>query len=186
MQYRKQMTGLLLLCKCMQITVNEQDIIKAAGEGVDAFLMLFHDRIMEAIGGRLDAETMPLLNGEQITLLAYVALRDEVMDGGFVQLIHNGYGPFIFLNPFAKAMRLWGAHDFSNLVYKGRKLYEKYADKLTAECSDEEFMALFEQYPEFDDLDDAFVEMEEEVTDTICHYVDEHLEDFVSVVKDKE
>ena len=75
---------------CMQITVNEQDIIKAAGEGMDAFLMLFHDRIMEAIGGRLDAETMPLLNGEQITLLAYVALRDEVMDGGFVQLIHNG------------------------------------------------------------------------------------------------
>lgn len=59
---------------------------------MDAFLMLFHDRIMEAIGGRLDAETMPLLNGEQITLLAYVALRDEVMDGGFVQLIHNGYG----------------------------------------------------------------------------------------------
>ena len=58
----------------MQITVNEQDIIKAAGEGMDAFLMLFHDRIMEAIGGRLDAETMPLLNGEQITLLAYVAL----------------------------------------------------------------------------------------------------------------
>ena len=170
----------------MQITVNEQDIIKAAGAGMDAFLMLFHDRIMEAIGGRLDAGTMPLLNGEQITLLAYVALRDEVMDGGFVQLIHNGYGPFIFLNPFAKAMRLWGAHDFSNLVYKGRKLYEKYADKLTAECSDEEFMALFEQYPEFDDLDDAFVEMEEEVTDTICHYVDEHLEDFVSVVKDKE
>ena len=109
----------------MQITVNEQDIIKAAREGMDAFLMLFHDRIMEAIGGRLDAETMPLLNGEQITLLAYVALRDEVMDGGFVQLIHNGYGPFIFLNPFAKAMRLWGAHDFSNLVYKGRKLYEK-------------------------------------------------------------
>ena len=70
----------------MQITVNEQDIIKAAGEGMDAFLMLFHDRIMEAIGGRLDAETMPLLNGEQITLLAYVALRDfaEVRYDGVV------------------------------------------------------------------------------------------------------
>lgn len=168
----------------MQITVSEQDIIRAASEGMDAFLTLFHDRIMEAIGGRLDAETMPLLNGEQVTVLAYVALRDEVMDGGFVQLIHNGYGPFIFLNPFAKAMRLWGAHDFSNLVYKGRKLYEKYADVLTADCTDEQFMALFEQYPEFDDLDDAFVEMEEEVTATVCHYIDEHIDDFVQVVKD--
>ncbi len=168
----------------MQITVSEQDIAKAAGEGMDAFLMLIHDRIMDAIGGKLDASSMALLNGSQITVLAYVALRDEVMDGGFVQLIHNGYGPFIFLNPFAKAMRLWGAHDFSKLVYKGRKLYEKYADQLTADCSDEEFMALFEQYPEFDDLDDAFVEMEEEVTDTICHYIDDHLDEFVTVQKD--
>ena len=148
---------------------------------MDAFLMLFHDRIMEAIGGRLDAETMPLLNGEQITLLAYVALRDEVMDGGFVQLIHNGYGPFIFLNPFAKAMRLWGAHDFSNLVYKGRKLYEKYADKLTAECSDEEFMALYEKYPMFDDFDDDFVENEEEWTAQIACYIDEHIDSFACV-----
>ena len=167
----------------MEITVHEQDIIRAASEGMDAFLMLIHDRIMEGIGGRLDDTTMPMLNGNQVTLLAYVMFREEVMDGGFVQLIHNGYGPFIFLNPFAKAMRLWGAHDFSNLVYKARRLYEKYEKPLTRECTDEEFMALFEQYPEFDDLDDAFVEMEEDVTDIICHYVDNHLEDFIKVQK---
>lgn|GEM_PF-10078 len=167
----------------MQITVKEQDIVKAADGGMDTFLMLIHDRIMDAIGGRLDPSTMPLLNGSQVTLLAYVALRDEVMDGGFVQLIHNGYGPFIFLNPFAKAMRLWGAHDFSKLVYKGRRLYEKYARQLTADCTDEEFMALFEQFPEFDDLDDAFVEMEEEVTGTLCHYIDDHLDEFIEVTE---
>ena len=169
-----------------KVIVKDSALRKAAGEGMDEFVDVFFTAIKDAVGGELNADTMSELNSDQITLWAYRILRDEVMDGGFVQLIHNGYGPFIFLNPFAKAMRLWGAHDFSNLVYKGRKLYEKYADKLTAECSDEEFMALFEQYPEFDDLDDAFVEMEEEVTDTICHYVDEHLEDFVSVVKDKE
>ena len=105
------------------------------------------------------------------------------MDGGFVQLIHNGYGGFIFLNPFAKAMRLWGAHDFSKLVYKGRKLFEKYGEELTKECSDEEFMALFEQYPEFDVLDDEFVECEEEVTEIIARYVDEHIEQFAEIVK---
>ena len=66
------------------------------------------------------------------------------------------------------------------LIYKGRKLFEQYADKLTAECTDEEFMALFEQYPEFDELDDAFIEMEEEVTDTIAHYVDENLKCFIN------
>ncbi len=109
--------------------------------------------------------------------------RSEVMDGGFIQLIHNGYGPFIFLNPFAKAMRLWGAKDFCNLIYKGRKLFEKYGEELTKEYSDEEFMALFEKYPEFDDLDDEFIEMEEEVTETVARYVDGHLEQFATIEK---
>ena len=163
----------------MDINIQEAALIEAASKGTDAFLKLVHDRILEAIGGELNADTLPLLNGEQTTLLAYFILREEVMDGGFVQLIHNGYGPFIFLNPFAKAMRLWGAHEFSKLIYKGRKLFEQYGDKLTADCTDEEFMALFEQYPEFDDLDDSFVEMEEEVTDIIAHYVDDNLEKFL-------
>ncbi len=167
----------------MTIRIPESEIIRAAGEGMDAFVQVFYDAIMEAIGGDLNAETMQQLNGEEFTLLAYMMLRDEVMDGGFVQLIHNGYGGFIFLNPFAKAMRLWGAHDFSKLIYKGRKLYEQYAVELTKECSDEEFMAMFEQYPEFDDLDDEFVECEEEVTEIVARYVDEHIDQFAEIVK---
>ena len=118
-------------------------------------------------------------------------LRDEVMDGGFIQLIHNGLGPFIFLNPFAKAMRLWGEeietegtailHDFSKLIYKGRKLFEQYGEELTRPCSDEEFMALFEQYPAFDDLDDAFIEAEEDITTLIAYYIDKHIGDLVEI-----
>lgn len=167
----------------MTIRIPESEIIRAANEGMDAFIQVFNDAIMEAIGGELNETTMQELNGEQITLLAYIILRNEVMDGGFVQLIHNGYGGFIFLNPFAKAMRLWGAHDFSKLVYKGRKLFEKYGEGLTKECSDEEFMALFEQYPDFDVLDDEFVECEEEVTEIIARYLDEHIEQFAEIVK---
>lgn len=165
----------------MEVNIPEVKLQEAAGQGTDAFLTVVRDAILEAVGGEVNAETLPLLNGEQTTLLAYFILREEVMDGGFIQLIHNGYGPFIFLNPFAKAMRLWGAHEFSKLVYKGRKLFEQHSETLTKDCTDEQFMALFEQYPEFDDLDDEFIEMEEEVTDLIAHYVDEHLEQFVNV-----
>ena len=165
----------------MDVKIQDTKLQEAAAQGTDAFLTLIHDAILNAIGGEVNAETLPLLNSEQTTLLAYFILREEVMDGGFIQLIHNGYGPFIFLNPFAKAMRLWGAHEFSKLVYKGRKLFEQYGDELTHDCTDEEFMALFEQYPEFDDLDDEFIEMEEELTDTIAHYVDENLENFCLV-----
>ena len=165
----------------MEVIIKEKEIVSAAAEGMQAFVELFAKRTMEAIGGELTADTMSQLSADQITLLAYQILRDEVMEGGFIQLIHNGYGPFIFLNPFAKAMRLWGAREFSKLIYDGRKLYEQHAEALTKDCTDEEFMALYEQYEEFDELDDNFIEMEEEVTDLVAHYIDEHLSGFATV-----
>ena len=63
------------------------------------------EELLNSVGGELNAEAMSRLNADQITLLAYHILREEVMEGGFIQLIHNGYGPFIFHNPFAKADR---------------------------------------------------------------------------------
>ena len=167
----------------MEVKINEQEILRAADEGMDAFIGVFRDAILESIGGELNADTMQQLHPDQVTLLAYERVREEVLDGGFIQLIHNGYGPFIFLNPFAKAMRLWGAREFCNLIYKGRRLFEEYGDELTKDCTDEEFMALFEQYPMFDDLDDEFVEMEEGVTELVARYIDENIENFATVVK---
>lgn len=171
--------------------ISDSQLKAAAAEGMDAFFTLITDTLFEAIGGELTATTMQQLNSEQITLLGYRMLRDEVMDGGFIQLIHNGLGPFIFLNPFAKAIRLWGEdietegtsvlHDFSKLIYKGRKLFEQYGEELTRSYTDEEFMALFEQYPDFDDLDDTFVEAEEDITTLIAYYIDKHIDNFVVI-----
>lgn len=168
----------------MKVIINEKDIQEAAGQGCEAFVCLFADRILESIGGELNADTMALLSADQITLLAYRIVKCEVMEGGFIQLIHNGYGPFIFLNPFAKAMRQWGAKEFGRLIYDVRPLFERYGEALTnRDFSDEEFMSLYEQYEEFDALDDAFVEMEESVTELVAHYIDEHLENFAEVEK---
>ena len=99
-------------------------------------------------------------------------------------MIYNGSGPFFFNNPFAKAMRMMGATELAKLVNKGHKLYVRHKEELTRERSDEDFMALFEAYPKFDELDDKFVEMEEEVTETLARYVDEHLEQFAEIVKE--
>ena len=166
------------------ITLKDSQLRKAAHEGIDAFLGLIIEAIKEKSQHELNADTLSLLNGNQITLWAYDILRDEVMNGGFIQLIYNGYGPFIFDNPFAKAMRLWGLKDLSKLVYKAKELYDEHKGALTQEYSDEEFMALFEQYPQFDDLDDSFIENEEEYTERIARYVDEHLNDFISIEND--
>ena len=83
-------------------------------------------------------------------------------------------------------MRLWGLHDFSKLLYKAKRIYDERKEELTRERTDEEFMALFEQNPEFDELDDAFVEEEEAITTAIACYVDEHLSQFVTVSSETE
>ena len=87
-----------------EVIVLDADLRRAAAEGMDEFLAVFVTAIKTAIGGELTQDNISELNAQQITLLAYDILHQEVMDGGFVQLIHNGYGPFIFLNPFAKAI----------------------------------------------------------------------------------
>lgn len=165
------------------VKIKETDIIEAAGKGSEAFVNLFATRILADAGGRLTAETMAQLTADQITLLAFQIVKGEVMEGGFIQLIHNGYGPFIFLNPFAKAMRMWGAKPLSNLINDGRALYHKHGEELTRECTDEEFMALYEQHERFDKLDDKFIDMEEEMTDIVAHYIDEHLDHFAEIEK---
>jgi hypothetical protein len=163
------------------VIVKDSALQQAALEGMDSFIRVFTDAIHNAIGGELTAENMPELNSDQITLLAWEILHDELMDGGFVQLIHNGLGNFIFKNPFAKALRLWGLRDLSKLIYDGHTLWLKYRDEIEKDCSEEEFMALFERYPEFDDLDDKFVENEEAWTENIAHYIDDHLEKFATI-----
>ena len=165
-----------------EVTIKDDVLRKAAGEGMDAFVGAFVQAIKETIGGELTAATLGELNSDQITLLAWDVLHEEVMDGGFVQLIHNGYGPFIFKNPFAKAVKLWGMRELSKLVYDAHTLYVKYHEPLEKDCTDDEFMALFEQFPEFDDMDDEFVEKEEEWTEQIARYIDENIEKFASVV----
>ncbi len=167
----------------MPIQIIEEKVIQAASEGMDEFIKVFTDAYMERVGGELNAETMPLLTGEQHVLLGYQIFRDEVMEGGFVQLIQNGYGPYIFENPFAKAMRLFGLKDFSKLVYKAREIYVEHREDLTRECSDDEFMAMYERYEVFDELEEEFIEEEESITSELAHYVDEHLELFAEIVK---
>lgn len=165
------------------IELTDTTLQKAANEGMDEFIQVFTDKYKEVINGELTAGTMSLLTGEQHSLLAYQIFRDEIMTGGFCQLIQNGYGAYIFDNPFAKVMRLWGAEDFSKLIYQAKKVYDAHREDLEKERTEDEFMAMYEQYEAFDELEEEYFEMEEQVTAIVAGYVDEHLELFAKIVK---
>lgn len=165
----------------MNIQITRNNLEAATNESGEAVAREVKNAIEQACGS-LTGETLTALNAEQVTLWAFFILHDEVMDGGFVQLIHNGYGPFFFRNPFTKAMQLWGIDTIVPIMRHAEKLYRKHGADIEKPCSDEAFMALFEQFPQFDDLDDEFIEEEENICQAVGQYVTDHLERFVEVV----
>ena len=74
--------------------------------------------------------------------------------------------------------------ELSRLIRKAHQYYSKYHEEIEQELTDDEFMALYEQMPEFDEYDDTFVEHEEAWTEDVARYIDDHIDRFAQVVND--
>lgn len=164
------------------ITLSQSAIAQAEAKGMDSFLTLFTDAFLHEINGELSAQNMSLLNGYQHALLALRFFSEEVNEGGFVQLIQNGYGGYLFLNPTAKAWKLMGAKQLSKILYKAKTIYDKHRQALERETTDDEFMAMYEQFEQFDVLEEKYMEVEEQEMSIIATYVKEHIDDFAQIV----
>jgi len=165
----------------MSVVIKDSTLKKAASESMDAFLAVFTNAYLEITAGVLNETTMSRLNGWQHSLLSYHFFREELLQGGFIQLIQNGYGCYIFHNPFAKVLRIVGADELSRLIYKAREIYDSHQEELEHETTEEEFYAMYEQFEAFDELEERFFEIEEACTLAIATYVDEHLSDFADI-----
>jgi len=164
------------------IQIKDSDLAAAAGKGMDEFLQVLTDAYLQALGGKLTADNMQLLNGSQHTLLAHRFFQDEMRDGGFVQLIQNGYGGYIFENPFAKAIKQFGAAELAKLIYKAKEIYDPNKTALERETTEEEFNAMYVDFEMFDDLEELYFDIEEQQTALIAAYVDNHIADFAEIV----
>ena len=164
------------------IQIKDSNLAAAAGKGMDEFLQVLTDAYLQALGGKLTADNMQLLNGSQHTLLAHRFFQDEMRDGGFVQLIQNGYGGYIFENPFAKAIKQFGAAELAKLIYKAKEIYDPNKTALERETTEEEFNAMYVDFEVFDDLEELYFDIEEQQTALIAAYVDNHIADFAEIV----
>lgn len=139
-----------------------------------AWLDFLYNCMIKEEGGTLTAENMQRLTSDQITLYAYKIFRDEMLEGGFCQLIQNGYGPFVFENPFAHALKLWDMKELSKIINKANAIYRKNKVDLTRERTEDEFMAMYEDYEAFDKWEDEYIEDEELFTEEVKAYVLAH------------
>lgn len=136
------------------------------------------DWIMDRIGGQLKEENMGELTLDEHCLLAYRYLRDEVMEGGFIQLIQNGYGAYVLQGPFPMLLKKeWGLKDFGKFLYNVSHEYKAHKDELEADKTEEEFMAQYEKFDKLNNYGDDYLDdWEEIVTPVIAEKFKDRLE----------
>jgi hypothetical protein len=161
------------------------DLEKAKNDAIakkDAwyFLFVFTDRYLEMMTN--DPETMQKLNDSQRTLLSYNYLYGEVVNGGFMQLIENRYGAYIFENNFSEAIRSWGAVKIAEIVEKGKIIYGKYKPEFEKSVSNEEWIELYNKIIEFEPLNDEFYKVMGNETKIIKEYVEKNINDFGIII----
>ncbi|MBO7660740.1 MAG: DMP19 family protein [Bacteroidaceae bacterium] len=139
------------------------------------------DAYLNTLDGQLTEYNMDVLTANQHTLLAYRYILDEVMEGGFIQLIQNGYGPYVLDGPIAMMMKKhWELVDFGKFMYEVKKEYHLHKAELEADLNEEQFMALYEQQEKMNELGDEFLDKYQEiVTPSIADYVRKNEEKFV-------
>lgn len=162
----------------MNTKINNQDLKNAAEKSPEEFLNIFIKAYLQEKQDYPN-DFMATLNGFQQTVLAYSYFREEMLYGGFIQLIQNGFGPYIFKGPFAKMLKEFGLKDLSKNVYKAHNLYEKNKEELEKAHTDEAFMELYDNYVDFEPLDDDFLENEKKYNILMATFIDNNIEDFI-------
>lgn len=139
------------------------------------------DTYIDAIGGALTSDNMDKLTADQHSLLCYRYLLDEVMEGGFIQLVANGYAPYVLDGPFPMIVKKeWGMRDFSKLLYEAKRQYHLNEEALLRDMDEDEFMALYEELEELNDLGDEFLDdFQERVTPAVAKMIEDNRDKYI-------
>src|SRR5476651_2075728 len=148
--------------------ITQTDINQAGSDAWDV-LSVFIDKYYEEMEtGDID-EIIKCLNPAQQTLILYSQLYGQVTNGGFVQLIANGYF-YVLDSTFALNMALWGAKGTAAILERGIELYQLKKDQFRNPQTAAEFSAMYKQHPEFEPLSDEFFEIMDGDAEIIKNY----------------
>lgn len=129
----------------------------------------------------MDIQTEDDFTDSQRTLITYNIMYGEITTGGFLELIKNGYGPYIFESIFSETLKKWGAIEMSAHIDKAKKIYFENKDELERVIKEEDIFEMYQQYPEFNTLDTEFFRIMNSEADKIKLYIQQHLNEFAIV-----
>ncbi|MEI8279560.1 MAG: DUF4375 domain-containing protein [Bacteroidota bacterium] len=116
-----------------------------------------------------------LSDGQQL-MLSFDYVRNQVLQGGFIQLIQNGY--LGLLPSMPEWLQMVDAPEMAKVIDDVLKVYVLNIDQLDKETTVEEFARLYDEFKEFEILEATFNSIYQNTLHAITQYTLSHLSDF--------
>jgi hypothetical protein len=120
-----------------------------------------------------------LSDGQQL-FISYDYVREQVGQGGFIQLLQNGYVGLLPAMP--EWLKMVDAPEMAQLIDDVLKVFVLNNEILSAKTTPEEFAKLYDEFKEFEILDEKFSELHPAAIKAMTDYAQRHLDEFVSLV----
>ena len=133
--------------------------------------------LQEELYRRQDFDFLDDLTKGQQLLLCYDYVRDQVGQGGFIQLLANGY--IGLLPDMPDCLELVGAEKMAQLIDDVIKVYVLNIDFFRKEMTTQEFARLYDELKEFETLETRFHEINQETIAIMMNYVRSHTNEFI-------
>lgn len=114
----------------------------------------------------------------QHAIQALLVLDEQVKAGGYIQLIQNGFGDYIFNNPWIEVFTYMKANDLVKNMLAAKEIYSQHRQELEKEATLEAFTKMYESYPQLDDLQTDYLHQREATLSLIKKYVQDYPEYF--------
>lgn len=126
-------------------------------------------------------EKYDTLNIFQHSIQALVLLDQQVRNGGYIQLMQNKFGEYIFENPWSESFAHMGAARLAENLFEAKKIYFEHKDELEAETSLKEFAEMYEKYPGLDFLHQQYLSFIDDEMQIIKKFIENNFSHFESI-----
>ncbi len=119
-----------------------------------------------------------LSEGQQL-FISYDYIRNQVMQGGFIQFIENGY--IGLLPSMPEWLNKTGAPEMAKVIDDVLKVYVLNRELMDKKNTLEEFASLYTELKEFEIIDERFFELNEPTVKNMVDNALLHLDDYATV-----
>lgn len=146
---------------------------------LNAYYDLLCQPLHEELYRRQDFTFFEELTEGQQMLICYDYIQNHVLQGGFIQLIQNGYVKMLV--PMPQWLQATGDEQMAQVIDDALKAYVINQDVLDKETSVQEFANLYEFLPVFPPLDELFKKYHPKTVEIMLNYATNHIEEFANI-----